>query len=106
MHARRTPALRFPWHPGTMDIFSGYGLVLRPAYLVGLLMIDLPNIAAPAWLATIHSAFGDYQLTAMTTGGERGLVCQMHIAEQSIQYQQFSFWLGQWLQVARRPLKS
>jgi hypothetical protein len=38
------------------------------------------------WLATIERTFGSYQLTAMTTGGERGLVCQMRIAEESIAY--------------------
>jgi hypothetical protein len=34
----------------------------------------------------IARAFGSYQLSAMTTGGERGLVCQMMIAEESIEH--------------------
>ena len=80
------PEIRFLWHPGTTDIFSGYGLVLGPTHLVGLVMIDRPGPADPAWLATIQRAFGDYQLAPMTQSGERGLVCQMLIAQESPQY--------------------
>jgi len=80
------PEIRFLWHPGTTDIFSGYGLVLGPTRLVGLVMIDRPGPADPAWLATIQRAFGDYQLAPMTQSGERGLVCQMLIAQESPQY--------------------
>jgi hypothetical protein len=79
-------ALRFLWHPGTGDLFSGYGLVVKPAHLVGLVMVDRPDPVDPQWLATIQSAFGDYQLVAMTQGGARGIVCQMVIAADSIQY--------------------
>jgi len=86
MDAHSTPALHFLWHPGTQDIFSGYGLALGSAHLVGLIMIDRPEPVDPTWLATLQRAFGDYQLTAMTTSGERGLVCQMVIAPESTQY--------------------
>ena len=50
MRANKTPDLRFLWHPGTRDIFSGYGLVLAPAHLVGLIMIDRPTVADLVWL--------------------------------------------------------
>jgi len=80
------PEIRFLWHPGTRDVFSGYGLVIGPAHVVGLIMVDRPAPADPAWFAWIAHVCGAYQLTAMTTSGERGLVCQMLIAEQSTQY--------------------
>lgn len=83
---RRSPQFRFLWHPGTTDIFSGYGLVIAPAHLVGLLMVDRPEPADPSWLAMTERTFGSYQLTTMTKGGERGIVCQMLIAEESAQY--------------------
>lgn len=84
--SRSGHAFLFLWHPGTADIFSGYGLVVAPAHLVGLLMVDRPDPVDPSWLAMIERTFDSYQLTAMTTGGERGLVCQMHIAEESMHY--------------------
>ena len=84
--SRHTPKLRFLWHPGTRDVFSGYGLVMAQAHLVGLVMIDRPRVVDPHWLAAIKRAFGDYQLTAMTASGERGIVCQMVIAVESIPY--------------------
>jgi len=84
--SRHDPELRFLWHPGTADIFSGYGLVVAPAHLVGLLMVDRPEPVDAHWLATIERAVGGYQLSAMTQTGERGLVCQMRIAEESIPY--------------------
>ena len=80
------PELRFLWHPGTNDIFSGYGLAIAPAHLVGLLLVDRPEPVAAHWLETIKRTFGSYQLTAMTQRGDRGLVCQMMIAEESIAY--------------------
>ena len=82
--SRRNPSPRFLWHPGTRDVFSGYGLVLGPTHLVGLLMVDRPKPVDPSWLETIERAFGSYQLTAMTQTGERGIVCQMLIAQESI----------------------
>lgn len=80
------PALRYLWHPGTLDTFSGYGLALAPVHLVGLVMIDRPRPADPAWLTEVKHAFGAYQLAAMTQTGERGIVCQMHIAQESLGY--------------------
>jgi hypothetical protein len=80
------PALRYLWHPGTEDTFSGYGLALTPAHLVGVVMIDRPEPADPAWLAALAETFGRYELTTMTQSGERGLVCQMHIAAESVSY--------------------
>src|SRR5215831_18911549 len=80
------PGLHFLWHPGSHDIFSGYGLELAPSHLVGLLMVDRPEPVDPSWLAMIERVFGSYQLTPMTQSGERGLVCQMRIAGDSIQY--------------------
>src|SRR5512145_3129455 len=83
------PELRFLWHPGTTDIFSGYGLVVAPAHLVGLILVDRPEPVDPRWLETIERTFRGYQPTAMTTSGDRGLVCQMMIAEESISYLRF-----------------
>jgi hypothetical protein len=84
--ARSGHAILFLAHPGTTDIFSGYGLVVAPAHLVGLLLVDRPDPVDANWLEMIESTFGSYQLTTMTTGGERGMVCQMRIAEESMQY--------------------
>ena len=84
--SRSGHAILFLWHPGTTDIFSGYGLVLAPSHLVGLLMVDRPEPVDANWLETIERTFGSYQLSAMTQTGERGLVCQMRIAEDSTQH--------------------
>jgi hypothetical protein len=84
--SRSGHTLLFLWHPETTDIFSGYGLVVAPTHLVGLLLVDRPKPVDANWLATIERTFGSYQLTAMTTGGERGLVCQMMIADASVPY--------------------
>ena len=84
--SRHDPGLHFLWHPDSHDTFSGYGLALAPAHLVGLLMVDRPEPVDPSWLAMLERAFGSYQLTRMTQSGDRGLVCQMHIAGDSIQY--------------------
>lgn len=86
MGAEKPPDLMALWHPGTEDILSGYGLVLAPLHLVGLIMVDRPRVADPQWLAKIERAFGDYQLVVMSGHGERGLVCQMVIAPQSAPY--------------------
>jgi hypothetical protein len=85
-YSLRTPKITFLWHPDTTDIFSGYGLVLAPGHLVGLVMVDRPEPVDPAWLAVIEQTFGSYQLVAMTQSGERGLVCQMLIAQESTPY--------------------
>jgi hypothetical protein len=78
--------LYFLWHPGSRDHFSGYGLVVAPWQLVGILMVDRPTVADPAWLADIERTFGSYQLAAMTHTGERGIICQMQVAEDSHRY--------------------
>jgi hypothetical protein len=79
----REPPLMVLWHPGTRNIFSGYGLRITPAHLVGLVMVDRPRPVDPAWLEEIRQTFGEYELVPMTTGGERGILCQMRIAEES-----------------------
>jgi hypothetical protein len=84
--SHRRHAILFLSHPGTTDIFSGYGLVVAPAHLVGLILVDRPEPVDANWLEMVERAFGSYQLTAMTTGGEQGLVCQMIIAEASMPY--------------------
>jgi len=84
--SRHHPGLRFLWHPGTTDTFSGYGLEVAPSHLVGLLMVDRPEPVDPSWLAMLERVFGSYELTQMTQSGDRGLVCQMMIAGNSIHY--------------------
>ncbi len=79
--------LYFLWHPGTEDIFSGYGLVAKEGfkdYLVGLLMVDRPRRADAEWLKEVEATFGEYQLVAMTAAGERGIACQMRIEPESL----------------------
>jgi hypothetical protein len=74
--------LFFLCHPGTPDIFSGYGLSMQRGskeHLAGLLMVDRPRRADPAWLERIEQVFGEYQLAPMTETGERGIICQMQI---------------------------
>ena len=81
--------LYFLWHPGTKDIFSGYGLTVQPGrkdHLVGLLMVDRPQKVDPAWLAEIERRFGGYVLYVMTVTGERGIACQMQIEPASFPY--------------------
>lgn len=78
--------LFYLWHPGTEEIFSGYGLTVWPgnkSLLTGLLMVDRPRKADPLWLKEVEATFGDYQLVAMTASGERGIVCRMQIAQAS-----------------------
>ena len=79
----REPLLVCLWHPGTRDLFSGYGLRMAPAHLIGVLMVDRPRPVEPTWLEDIRQTFGGYELVAMTRSGERGLVCQMRIVEDS-----------------------
>lgn len=79
----REPPLVCLWHPGTRDRFSGYGLRIAPAHLVGVVMVDRPRPAAADWLEEIQQTFGGYELIPMTHSGERGMVCQMRIAEDS-----------------------
>src|SRR3990172_9395425 len=83
--AREVPQrgdLHYLWHPGTEDIFSGYGLVVEDGKrnrLVGLLMVDRPTPADPARLASVKATFGEYELHSMTTTGARGILCRMLI---------------------------
>jgi hypothetical protein len=84
MRTKSEPELFFLWHPRTTNIFSGYGLALAPAHLVGIVMIDRPTVADPLWLEELKKTFGAYQLAVMTQTGERGIICQMHIAQESL----------------------
>jgi hypothetical protein len=85
--------LFFLVHPGSEDIFSGYGLTIyqgRKDLLVGLLMVDRPQPVAPSWLAKVEETFGEARLVAMAATGERGLLCQLQIEPESLPYlQQF-----------------
>jgi hypothetical protein len=77
----------FLCHPGTQEVFSGYGLTVDPCRkdrLVGLLMVDRPGPADPEWLKQLENSFGEYQLVAMTAAGERGIACQMQIEPESV----------------------
>jgi len=81
--------LFFLWHPGTEEIFSAYGLTMRPGskeFLVGLLMVDRPKPADPEWLSEVEATFGECHLVAMTATGERGIACQMQIEPESLPY--------------------
>jgi hypothetical protein len=83
MMREREPPLVFLWHPGTVDRFSGYGLRVAPAHLIGVVMIDRPKPAASTWLEEIHQTFGGCDLVTMARDGARGIVCQMRIVEES-----------------------
>ena len=50
--------LFFLEHPGIEQIFSGYGLTVRPdtkEFLVGLLMVDRPTPVGPGWLEEVKT---------------------------------------------------
>jgi hypothetical protein len=49
----REPPLVLLWYPGRREIFSGYGLRIGPAHLVGLVMVDRPKPAAADWLQEV-----------------------------------------------------
>lgn len=81
--------LYFLWHPETEDVFSGYGLTVdedRKDRLAGILMVDRPYPADPKWLQDIKDAYGECHLLPMTASGERGLACQMQIADESLHH--------------------
>ena len=81
-------ALFFLLHPGETQ-FSGYGLSVeagRVKRLVGLLLVDRPQRASRRWLAKVERTYGDYALHPMTKTGERGMVCQMWIADNSLKH--------------------
>jgi len=74
-------------HPGTIGIFSGYGITLqygRNDLLVGLLMVDRPHPVDPSWLRFVEETFGEYHLIPMTSSGDRGILCRMQIESESI----------------------
>ena len=81
--------LYFLWHPTTSDVFSGYGLTMqeeRKDRLVGLLMVDRPRPVDPQWLEDVKLVYGDYELVPMAANGDRGIVCQMYVAKESLPY--------------------
>jgi hypothetical protein len=78
--------LFFLSHPGQEKIFSGYGLTVeegKRGKLVGILMVDRPRPVDRKWLMQVERDFGKYQLVPMTATGERGIVCQMEIEQES-----------------------
>lgn len=100
--------LLFLQHPGTPDTFSGYGLVAkggRQDHLLGLLMVDRPRRADPQYLAEIKGVYGECDLVAMTVSGERGLLCQMRVAPDSVAHLQPSLHPeAKHIQTALQPL--
>ena len=81
--------LRFLWYPDSTDRFAGYGLTTqanRPCHLVGLLMVDRPQPVSHEWLQRIEATYGPYQLVPMTKTGERGILCQMRVMQESQRY--------------------
>lgn len=79
--------LFYLYHPGTEAVFSGYGLAAqdgRREHLFGLLMVDRPHPAGPAWLQRIADTFGECRLVVMTANGDRGLLCQMVVSPESV----------------------
>ncbi len=106
MRSQPGVGLYYLWHPGTRDRFSGYGLLVAPWRLVGLIMVDRPAPADPAWLADIERTFGSYELVTMTQTGERGIVCQMQVAEDSHPYlKRLVHPFNQAIREALRPLR-
>jgi len=100
--------LFFLWHPGTEEIFSGYGLTMQPGseeFLAGLLMVDRPRPADPEWLNEVEATFGECQLVAMTATGERGIACQMQIEPESLPHlRQYPSGKAAAIQAALEPL--
>ena len=100
--------LYFLWHPGSENVFSGYGLAMKVGsneHLVGLLMIDRPPQGVAEWLQTVEEAFGQYELMAMTSAGERGILCQMQIEPESQPYlKQFPFDKAAAIETSLQPL--
>jgi len=100
--------LLFLWHPGTEQIFSGYGLTMQSGsneFLAGLLMVDRPRPADPEWLAEVEATFGECHLVAMTAAGERGIACQMQIEPESLPHlRRFPGEKAAAIQTALKPL--
>ncbi|MFC1790191.1 hypothetical protein ACFLZP_01755 [Patescibacteria group bacterium] len=77
------------WHPGTKGTFSGYGLVTKdgkPDFLVGLLVVDCPELVDSEWLGEVEEVFGSYDLVPISIDGERAIVCQMQIEPESLPF--------------------
>jgi hypothetical protein len=100
--------LFFLEHPGTEQLFSGFGLTMRQGskeFLVGLLMVDRPTPVDPGWLKEVKATFGEYQLVPMTVTRERGIACQMRIEPESLSYlRQYPGENAAALQTALEPL--
>jgi hypothetical protein len=80
--------LFFLLHLGEIQ-FSGYGLTVErrsARRLVGILMVDRPQPVSQQWLAEVEWRYGRYELYPMTQSGERGIACQMWIADASLVY--------------------
>ena len=99
--------LFFLGHPGT-NIFSGYGLTLKPDrkdYIAGLLMVDRPRPADPEWLQQVEDTFGECRLVPMTATGDRGIVCRMQIESDSRDYlRHFTSPKASTIKIAMEPL--
>ena len=91
-------------HPGGDSVFSGYGVAMESGskqHLIGILMVDRPNPADPAWLHQIAETFGECELVPMTATGDRGLVCQMVVEDESLEHlKQYPFGLSPDIQQA------
>jgi hypothetical protein len=100
--------LFFLWHPGTENIFSGYGLAMTAGsneHLVGLLMIDRPPQGASEWLQSVEEVVGQVELLPMTAAGERGILCQMQIEPESQQLlRRFPFENAAAIEASLQPL--
>jgi hypothetical protein len=100
--------LFFLWHPGTENVFSGYGLAMKDGsneHLVGLLMIDRPPQGASEWLQTVEEVFGQIELLPMTATGERGILCQMQVEPESQQLlRRFRFEKAAAIEASLQPL--
>jgi hypothetical protein len=104
----RQGELYFLSYAGNEEVFSGYGLTTQmgsKASLVGLLMVDRPNLVDPAWLSQVEERFGGYQLVTMASSGERGILCRMRIEPNSLPYlRQFSSHQANAIREALKPL--
>lgn len=50
------------------------------------MMVDRPYRVKRKWLADVEQAFGEFLLVPMTHDGDRGIVCQMRVREDSLKY--------------------
>jgi hypothetical protein len=88
------PELLFLWHPNTASVFSGYGLVVKPYVLVGLLAVDRSQPVSEDWLQQVRDLFGNYDFYPMIENLDHGingnlghgLACVMFVEPDSRQY--------------------